>query len=58
MTWNDLLTLLQDMKANAHSAMNERVQVLMDNEVYYLDVAESLSRGSIVFIPDILGDDE
>lgn len=51
MTWEELLLLLSSMKEQNHSAMEELVTVLWDNQEYYVDLTESLTKGSLCFIP-------
>lgn len=55
LTYLDLYHLLQSMEKEQHSAMTDaqRVAVLFDNELYYVDIAESLVHGTLVLIPDI-----
>lgn len=50
MTWGQLLLLLQDMSKVNHTAMDKAVTVIIDQEEWYLDLAESLSTGEVVFV--------
>lgn len=61
MTWAELRLLLNSMNDMSHTALTgspaERVMVLMDNELWYLDIVESVSKtseGKLVFVPSVL----
>lgn len=51
MTWDQLLLLLTSFKEQKHSAMDDCVTILWDNTEYYVDIAESLTKGSLILIP-------
>lgn len=48
MTWNDLLKLLENMKAVKHSCMDTQVQAYINGEVHDVDMYESLTSGDVL----------
>lgn len=51
MTYNELLMLLDSMKKQVHSGIDDQVTLLWDGELYNLDLSESLSTGKLHLIP-------
>jgi len=63
MTWMELRLLLNNMADTKHTALTDTPQQKVcfiggDGELYYADLVESMSHGSLVFIADMLGDSD
>lgn len=57
MTWRQLLAILQNMEKVNHSSMDKEVMML-DTDLYRIDLHESLHTGDIVFTQAIITEDD
>jgi len=57
MTWEHLLSILQNMKDVKHTSMHKPVQLIVDGVLYDADIHESVTTGNAYFIPAVPADD-
>lgn len=58
MTWAQLLLLLQSMAKAEHSAMDDPVRVITNDERYNVELFENLVEGSLILIPHFSSPEE